>query len=140
MKKVVFLITVLFFGVNIFAQSGQVDVTVTNIKVKKGGIVKIGIYEKEGFPTVGKEIKGTDVVVEKGVVTITIEDIPAGTYAIAVFQDKDSDGKLDSNLFGAPTEPYGFSNNIYGMFGPPDFEEVSFIVEDGKTVSLTIDL
>ena len=140
MKKLMFLIAVLFFVANLFSQTGQVDVTVTGIEVEKGGIVKIGVYKTDGFPSVGKEITGKDIKVTESKVTVTIEEIPAGVYALAVFQDKDADGKLNSNLFGAPTEPDGFSKNKYGTFGPPDFEDVSFKIENGKSISLTINL
>ena len=140
MKKVTFLIAVLFLGANLFAQSGQVDVTVTGINVKKGGIVKVGVYKKDGFPAMGMEIKGEDVKVTTSEVTVTLKDIPAGTYAIAVIQDKNSDGEHNTNLFGSPTEPYGFSNNVYGRFGPPDFEDVSIVIENGKILSITVNL
>ena len=72
--------------------------------------------------------------------TVTLKDIPAGTYAIAVIQDKNSDGEHNTNLFGSPTEPYGFSNNVYGRFGPPDFEDVSIVIENGKILSITVNL
>jgi len=140
MKKLLFLITVLFLGANIYAQTGKVDVTVTGINVEKGGNVRVGVYKAEGFPTVREEIYGKDVEVKEGTISVSFEDVAIGTYAIAVFQDKDTDGKLDSNLFGAPTEPYGFSNNVYGRFGPPDFEDVSFKVENGEIVSKKINL
>ncbi len=131
---------VLFLGATIYAQTGQVEITVTGINVKKGGIVKVGLYEKNGFPAIGKEIMGKDIKVTGSEVTVTLKDIPAGTYAIAIIQDKNSDGEHNTNLFGSPTEPYGFSNNVYGRFGPPDFEDVSFNVENDKTVSKTINL
>jgi len=140
MKKIVIFIAVLLFGASVFAQNSQVDVTVTGIDVEKGGLVKIGVYQEDGFPSVGKEIIGKDVKVEESSITVSFDNIEDGVYAIAVFQDKDSDGKLNSNLFGAPTEIYGFSNNKYGKFGPPDFEIVSFKVANGKAVSLTINL
>jgi len=140
MKKVTLLIAVLFLGANLFAQTGQADVTVTGINVKKGGILKIGVYEKDGFPLIGEEIIGKDVKVTGEKMTVSLKDIPAGTYAIAVIQDKNSDGVHNTNLFGAPTEPYGFSNNIFGRFGPPDFEDVCVNIENGKTLSLTINL
>jgi len=47
---------------------------------------------------------------------------------------------MDKNLFGVPKENYGFSKNVFGTFGPPDFEEVSFKVVSGKIVKLTINL
>ena len=140
MKKIVFLIAVLFLGANIYAQTGQVEITVTGINVKKGGVIKIGLYEKDGFPAIGKEIIGKDVIVTDNQITVILKDIPSGTYAIAIIEDKNSDGEHNTNLFGSPTEPYGFSNNVYGRFGPPDFEDVSFNVENGKTVSKTINL
>jgi len=140
MKKVAFLIAVLFLGANLFAQTGQVDVTVTGIKVKKGGIVKVGVYKKDGFPIIDKEAIGEDIEVTGDKITILLKDIPVGTYAIAIIQDKNSDGEHNTNLFGVPTEPYGFSNNVYGRFGPPDFEDVSINIEDGKTLSLTVNL
>jgi len=140
MKKLGILIVVFIFGTSVFAQSSQIDVTVSGLSVEKGGQVKIGVYQEDGFPTVGKEIIGKDVKVDESSMTVSFDNIPDGIYAIAVFQDKDSDGKLNSNLFGAPTELYGFSNNKYGKFGPPDFKTVSFKVESGKAVSLTINL
>ncbi len=140
MKKIGIFIVVFIFGTSVFAQSSQIDVTVLGLSVEKGGQVKIGVYQEDGFPTVGKEIIGKDVKVDESSITVSFDNISDGVYAIAVFQDKDSNGKLNSNLFGAPTELYGFSNNKYGKFGPPDFETVSFKVESGKAVSLTINL
>jgi uncharacterized protein (DUF2141 family) len=35
-------------------------------------------------------------------------DIKPGKYAIAVIHDENCNGELDSNLFGIPTEGYGF--------------------------------
>ena len=58
MKKPGFLFAVLFFGAHLYSQTGQVDVTVTGIEVGKEGILKIGVYANDGFPSVGKEITG----------------------------------------------------------------------------------
>ena len=38
----------------------------------------------------------------------------------------DDDGALDTNLFGAPSEPFGFSNDTPARFGRPDFAEAAF--------------
>jgi uncharacterized protein (DUF2141 family) len=48
--------------------------------------------------------------------------LPQGEYAVSVFHDVDGDGELASDFFGSPREPYGFSNNARGWFGPPSFE------------------
>ncbi len=67
------------------------------------------------------------------------EDIPPGTHAIAVIHDENSNGKLDTNWLGIPTEGYGFSNDAKGLLGPPSFPAASFLY-DGRNLELTISL
>jgi len=140
MKKIVLLIVVLFLGANIYAQKGVVNVTVTGIKVNKGGIVKVGLYMQDGFPEIGKEIMGENIDVTKNEIKVLFKDVPVGIFAVAIIQDKNSDGEHNTNLFGAPTEPYGFSNNVYGRFGPPAFEDVSFEVKNSESISLKVNI
>jgi len=54
--------------------------------------------------------------------------LPSGTYAIKVFHDVNSNGKLDTNFMGIPNEPYGFGNDARGKFGPPSFEEAAVTI------------
>jgi uncharacterized protein (DUF2141 family) len=124
----------------VYAQTGTVDVKVTQIDVKEGGKIKIGIYDSKGFPLLGKEIDGIDIEVKGTSVTYVFKNIPAGKYAIAAFQDSNVNGELNKNMFGVPKEPYGFSNNKYGRFGPPNFEDVSFDVKEDTSISLKINL
>ena len=45
---------------------------------------------------------------------------------------RDSDNSiLDTNWMGIPKEPYGFSNDAMGTFGPPSFQQASFKVGVG---------
>ena len=122
------------------AQSGEIEVTLTGINVTQGGKIKIGVFDREGFPVTGKGIRERDLPVKADTARVRFADIPPGRYAIAAFQDINSDDRLNKNLLGKPREPYGFSKNIFGVFGPPDFEDVSFEVQGGKPVSLTISL
>jgi uncharacterized protein (DUF2141 family) len=55
-----------------------------------------------------------------------ISSIPNGNYAIALYQDQNGNGKLDTNIFGIPTEPYAFSNNKVPVFSEPSFEKCKF--------------
>ena len=70
---------------------------------------------------------------------LVIEDVRAGIYAIAVFQDLNEDGILNKGAFGVPTEPYGFSNNVRGKLGPPSFDAASFDVSS-ESEQVDIDL
>jgi uncharacterized protein (DUF2141 family) len=52
---------------------------------------------------------------------VVFTDLSPGDYAVTVFQDRNANRRLDTNLLGIPTEPYGFSRNAMGRMGRPDF-------------------
>jgi uncharacterized protein (DUF2141 family) len=81
---------------------------------------------------VGLAIDGT-------VVEITFERLKPGTYAIKAFHDLNGDGKLNTNPFGIPIEPFAFSNDARGMMGPPGWEAAAFRIEAGANRQ-TIDI
>ena len=41
-------------------------------------------------------------------------------------------------LFGIPTEPVGFSSNAKGMFGPPGFDDTSFLFDKDMKVEIVL--
>lgn len=57
----------------------------------------------------------------------TFTEVPPGTYAVAVFQDLNGNGRLDRTPLGLPLEPYGFSNDA-GRLGRPSFAAASIQV------------
>jgi acyl-CoA reductase-like NAD-dependent aldehyde dehydrogenase/uncharacterized protein (DUF2141 family) len=66
-------------------------------------------------------------------------DLPPGTYAVSVYEDLNSNHKLDHNLIGVPREPVGVSNNPPARFGPPHFSECSFHLGDtAQTITITL--
>ncbi len=54
------------------------------------------------------------------------DPIPAGVYAVACFHDENKNGKLDTGLFGIPTEGVVSSNHAKGFMGPPTFKDAKF--------------
>lgn len=58
-----------------------------------------------------------------GKLSVLLKDLPDGPLAISLFQDANANGRLDMNPMGIPVEPFGFSNNAVGNFGPPKFEQ-----------------
>ena len=52
--------------------------------------------------------------------------MPYGAYAVAMYHDRNANGKMDENAMGIPKEPYGFSNNARGIFGPPSYKKAMF--------------
>jgi len=55
-----------------------------------------------------------------------------GTYAVSVFQDENSNGKLDTNFMGIPREGVGASNGAKGHLGPPKFDAAAFHFAGGR--------
>ncbi|MDR1342816.1 MAG: DUF2141 domain-containing protein [Prevotellaceae bacterium] len=89
------------------------------------GQLKVGFYtEKEEFagetPLVGKIIK-----VNSKTAICVLDSIKDGQYAISIYHDLNSNGKLDKNWFGIPSEKYGFSNNPK-VRKTPTFEQCRF--------------
>lgn len=138
MNKTMIIIALMIFTGNLFAQTGTIELTVLGINPKKGKNIKIAVYDKTGFL---KEMLIQKTVTSKDKeITIKLDKIKVGNYAIAVFQDENSDGKMNTNFMGKPNELNGFSNDVKGNFGPPDFNDASFDVFDGKKTSLIIHL
>jgi uncharacterized protein (DUF2141 family) len=61
-----------------------------------------------------------------GVVLRLSRELPPGDYAVMAYHDRNASGRLDTLPVGLPTEPYGFSNNNRGMFGPPAWRAAAF--------------
>ncbi len=141
MKKLSFsiLVTILTFSVSItYALAGTVYVEISEINEIKGKI-SIGLYSNaKDFPTSGKEFKGKFAEVTGTTVIYTFKDVPLGVYAVAVYHDSNSNGKLDKNFLGIPKEGYAFSNNASGTFGPPDFKDAAFKLDGSKTVKIKL--
>ena len=58
--------------------------------------------------------------------------VKEGTYAVSVFHDENSNGKLDAKFMGMPREGVGASNNAKGHFGPPKFDAAAFRFSGGR--------
>lgn len=105
------------------AKQYALTISVKGITKEKGDI-HIGIYNKEeGFSEVDKTFRNAVLPATGKVLQYRFEDLPQGQYAVCIFQDYNKNGKLDKNLVGAPTEPYGFSNNPRIFFRAPTFQE-----------------
>lgn len=66
-----------------------------------------------------------------------VHGLSSGEYAFSVIHDKNENGELDMGMMG-PTEPYGFSNDARGMFGPADYEDALMKIDGDKTTTITI--
>lgn len=98
------------------------------------GYVRIAISNSEENFEADNFFKRTFVKIKNKTAHCTFEDIPYGTYAIKFYHDENNNRELDKNLFGMPTEDYGFSNNATGSFGPASFGDAKFEVNKNKLI------
>ena len=92
---------------------------------------------------------GEALGVGSGIHSAMFHNLPAGRYAIAAYRDLDKDCEYTFSKDGAPLEPIGFSNNPSppSELPPPSepvamptFEQISFHVEEGQHVEISIEL
>ncbi len=114
-------------------QPFSVLVNVSKIKTDKGVLVLDLHRDPDTFLTKGGRILRVRVPAVKGEAQACVPVPEPGIYAVGVYQDKNSDLKLNKGFLGIPTEPYGISNNPHIGFGPPSFESSSFKVEGPLT-------
>lgn len=106
--------------------TGTLQIEIANIRDTRGTI-RIGIYNNASdFPNEKKVFLNRIVTPQKGPLTLEIPDLPFGEYAIAIYHDLNGNGRLDKNMLGVPTEPYGFSGSAKGKWSAPRFGEAAF--------------
>ena len=112
------------------ALAGPLTVTLENIE-KQTGTIRLGVYDAAGYEG-GTAVGGADVTVNAATVSVIIDGLAPGEYGIKLFHDVNGDGEMNSNPFGMPTEPFAFSNNAKGRFGPAKWDDARFeVTEDG---------
>jgi uncharacterized protein (DUF2141 family) len=105
--------------------AAKLSLTVTGIKEAKGALM-IAVFDEAGY---GKDKSVAAAAVPVTALTAsTTFDLPPGRYGIKMFHDVDGDGKMATNPFGMPIEPFGFSNNAPAQFGPATWQDAAFAV------------
>ncbi len=110
-----------------------IHVEIGGLRNNKGQVVCDLYSSADGFPKNGdKALAHAKPPISNGHAVCEFPDVKAGTYAVSVFHDENSNGKLDTNFMGIPREGVGASNNAKGHFGPPKFDAAAFRFSDGR--------
>jgi len=118
-----------------------IHVKILNIKNSTGTVACALFESPDGFPNDYLRTATNVMVIKirKDQARCDFEDIPPGTYAMAVIHDENMNGKLDANWLGIPLEGYGFSNDAKAAMGAPSFSAASFQY-NGQNLDLTMRL
>lgn len=117
------------------AQALDLTVVVTGARSAKGQVMAAVFDKAEGWTTT--RLRGEAVAAGERV-TLVFRDLPAGTYAVAVYHDENGNGRLDANVIGLPTEPYGFSRDAAGTLGPPRFADAAMALQADTTIHVKL--
>ena len=115
----------------------MLEVTVTNVKEKKGTILVALFNNEKDF--LKKKVDSLKVKVTGNQATVTFEKLKPGEYAVSVIHDLNDNRELDTGFMGIPKEPYGFSNDARGRFGPASYEKAKFVVKGNTKISLKVE-
>jgi uncharacterized protein (DUF2141 family) len=108
----------------------RLEIQIAGLESDEGVLVVVLLDSAAQYDSEDQFVRAQDdVAIENGAAIVTFDDLPNGRYAVKVFHDENSNGKLDTNLVGFPKESFGFSNDAMGRFGPPSFDQAAFDLE-----------
>jgi uncharacterized protein (DUF2141 family) len=83
-----------------------------------------------------------DIVVpaHSGTVTVTVPNLPAGTYAVSLIHDVNKNHKLDKNFIGKPKEQWGLSNNPHAVLTAPAYSKCKFSLQGDMELHITMQM
>jgi uncharacterized protein (DUF2141 family) len=113
------------------AAVGELRVDILGVKSTDGQL-RVALFDSEKA-FLHSPVRTGSVGIEQSQGHWQVNGLPSGFYALAVYHDRNGNGKLDNNMLGIPVEPYGFSNDARGILGPPSFTAARFQISGPST-------
>lgn len=121
------------------AQNNSLTINISNIQNHNSSLF-IGIYDNEiNFKSKTDALDSLIVIPKENTKEVKFTNLVTGEYAVAIFQDLNNNGKLDSGKFNIPKEPVGISN--YGtkkVFSPPTYDKAKIKINGDTIVSIPL--
>lgn len=104
-----------------------IKVKISDIELN-GSRIFVGLYDNElSYKQKTNAVDSIIFIPKKETTEIYFNHIPVGVYAIALFQDLNYNGKLDTKELKIPIEPIGISNyDANKPLLPPKFKKAHF--------------
>ncbi len=141
MKKIIYLNLFILFSISVFAQTGSLKITISDIKNNDGNI-KVALFDESKSEAFLKKLelafRKKIVVINNKKADVTFTNIPYGTYAVILFHDENNNGEIERSSIGFPVEPYGVSGNKF-VIGAPKFNDCKFKIKSSfKTINIVM--
>ena len=109
------------------AADASIEVLVTELR-NEGATLNCALFSTpQGFPDPRAAIAKVTAPVSGGRAVCRFTGVPAGSFAVAAFEDRNGNGVLDTNVFGVPAESVAFRHDARGRLSPPSFEAARFV-------------
>ena len=130
---------ILYWSANVLSQASnlRLDVEVSGAAPERGQIICSLFNSKKTFLD-QPVLQVTHAVDEAGRVLCRFEKLSSGDYAVSAIYDKDSNGILNTGLFGIPAEPVGISNNPKSRLGPPSYRKAVFSLQESESIEINL--
>ena len=119
------------------AVAADVTVTLTGVRVGKGDLY-LSLQTRDEFLKNQGRYGAIVARPAPGDHQVTVRDVPAGDYAIAVWHDTNGDRKFSADAQGIPTDGWAMVNGK-ALRAAPQWEQVRFTVPTGN-VAATLDM
>ena len=116
------------FSIN--TDAANLNVTIDQVNSDEGKILAQVFKGKDNYQN-GKPESSLILPAKKGENSFIFQNLSEGEYAVRLFHDINDNNDLDTNVFGMPTEGYGFSNQAVGNFGPPKYKDMVVVIGKG---------
>jgi uncharacterized protein (DUF2141 family) len=119
--------------------SSTIVVEVSGFKNSRGTLNCRLFTKPADFPD-GEGLATVRIPIAAPTTSCTFSNLEPATYAIAVVHDENSNGKLDKNFVGVPSEAYGVSNNKTYALSAPKWDESLFFLVPSESKTLQVKL
>lgn len=135
MKKIILIFTLFLATTTIFATKHKVLLKIENVNSEKGHLFISVSNNEKTFKTENAFEKAK--IIPKMKITEYELELDDGEYSFAIYHDTNENEKLDSNIFGIPKEPYGFSN-LGSKKIPGDFNKHKVLIKEDKIITIPL--
>ncbi|MBT6435801.1 MAG: DUF2141 domain-containing protein [Deltaproteobacteria bacterium] len=136
-QLVIILIILMALSSTAQADTGDIVVTVENLRNLNQGELQIALFEKMDRVEMDftKALRVQSVRVTSAKLSVTFSALPYGDYAIGVLHDLNKDKKMETNWIGMPKEDLAVSNNAKGgPMGGPKWDKAKFTLNTKKLI------
>ncbi|MEM9925432.1 MAG: DUF2141 domain-containing protein [Cyanobacteria bacterium P01_D01_bin.50] len=120
--------------------NSNLNVTINGLKNQKGKVCFNLFSSSRGFPSNKKlALQSKCINIKETPLQLNFKSLKAGTYALSIYHDANTDNKFNRNALGMPVEGFAFSRNPQVLTSAPDFGDSAIFVA-GENMNIEVNM